>query len=317
MMEVLSLHRGPMNMLYFWASTMWFLSCVVGLGGLTMVLTAAGDAGAQAPEHDRFDTLRVLTYNLHGLLDDQPNPDWDPVRTAWLADAIENLDPDVVGFQEVLQHAGSDGSDNQIRTLADTLSRRTGSRWQVRSEVAHPSWERFDEGIAILTRHPIVRTDEYMLKARDEYPRNLISARILTPIGVIDFFTTHLAHRAEAEATREAQVSEIRQHVGERQAGEPPAVITGDFNAGPDQPSIQSATAADSAGRWVDAFEMLNPGAAGYTYSAGEPHRRIDYVFVSDTVSISPVRAEVVFGEARGGKKLSDHLGVVADFVRR
>ncbi|HLE57720.1 MAG TPA: endonuclease/exonuclease/phosphatase family protein [Rhodothermia bacterium] len=162
------------------------------------------------------DTLRVLTYNLHGLLEDGPNPDWDPVRTAWLLDAIEDLDPDIVGFQEVLQHIGSGGSDNQIKTLADSLTRRTGRLWEYRSSMAHPSWDRFDEGAAILSRHPILSSQKYMLEAKDVFQRNALAARIQTPLGEIEFLTTHLAHRGEAEPVRMAQVAEIKRAVGSR-----------------------------------------------------------------------------------------------------
>ena len=261
------------------------------------------------------DTLRVVTYNLHGLLEDGPNPDWDPVRTAWLLDAIQELDPDVVGFQEVLQTIDSDGSDNQIKTLADSLSQRTGMTWEYRSAMAHPSWERFDEGIAILSRHPIVSSEEYRLTAKDVFQRNALRARIQTPLGEIDFFTAHLAHRREAEPVRMAQVAEIKRAVGNRSPGDPPAIIVGDFNAEPDRPSIRIATTADSTGRFVDAFSVVHPDAPGYTFSAAEPARRIDYVFYTEGSALVPVQATVIFDGVVGGIQLSDHLGLVAEFV--
>ena len=266
-----------------------------------------------APATD--DTLRVLTYNLHGLLEDGPNPEWDPVRTAWLLDAIQELDPDVVGFQEVLQTIGSDGSDNQIKTLADSLSRRTGMTWEYRSAMAHPSWERFDEGIAILSRHPIISAQEYRLEAKDVFQRNALAARIQTPLGEIDFFTAHLAHRGEVEPVRMAQVAEIKRAVGNRSPEDPPAIIVGDFNAEPDLPSVQLATTMDSTGKFIDAFSAVHPDAPGYTFSAAEPSRRIDYVFVTESRGLVAVRAEAVVGESIDGILLSDHLGVLVEFI--
>jgi len=308
------MHRVICTLVFAAGSTVSWFGTVVLLGAVGLLLTTLDGANAQA---SRSDTLRVLTYNLHGLLTDEPKPNWDSVRIAWLAEVIETLDPDVVGFQEVLQHAGSDGSDNQIRTLADTLSRRTGRSWEVRSAVAHPSWERFDEGVAILTRHPIVRTDEYMLKPRDVFQRNLLAVRIRTSLGDIDVFTTHLAHRPEAESTRTAQVSEIKQHVGFRGRESIPAIIVGDFNATPDTPSIRETAMADSTGHWIDAFATVNPDVDEYSYPAEDPNKRIDYVFLADPGRLMPASARVVLDETRGGKMLSDHLGVVVDFVKR
>ncbi|HUF09271.1 MAG TPA: endonuclease/exonuclease/phosphatase family protein [Rhodothermales bacterium] len=282
---------------------------------LSTLASACAIGGQLQSRQPTDDTLRVLTYNLHGLLQDGPNPDWHPVRTAWLLDAIQELDPDVVGFQEVLQTIDSDGSDNQIKTLADSLSRRTGMTWEYRSAMAHPSWERFDEGIAILSRHPFVSAQEYRLEAKDVFQRNALAARIQTPLGEIDFFTAHLAHRGEAELVRMAQVAEIKRAVGRRSADDPPAIIVGDFNAEPDRPSVQLATTADSMGRFIDAFSAVHPDAAGHTFSAREPSRRIDYVFVTDTTSLTPVRAEIIFDGTVDGIMLSDHLGVVVDFV--
>ncbi|MGA7304543.1 MAG: endonuclease/exonuclease/phosphatase family protein, partial [Rhodothermales bacterium] len=130
-------------------------------------------------------------------------------------------------------------------------------------------------------------------------------------------FTTHLAHRSEAELTRTTQVSEIKQHVGFRGRDSIPAIIVGDFNATPDTPSIRNAVTADSAGSWIDAFAAVNPDDDDYSYPAEDPNKRIDYVFLADPSRLMPVSARMVFDETRGEKMLSDHLGVVVDFVKR
>lgn len=281
----------------------------MGPPGAAVVLAAASDQ--QPPSGD---TLKVLTYNLHGLLDDGNPPDWDPVRTAWLVDVIENLDPDIVGFQEILQNVGSDGSDNQLRALAESLAARSGSPWEFRVAMSHVSWDRFKEGVGILSKHPIQRSEEYLLTAKDVFHRKLLGARIATPLGEIDFFTAHLAYRSEAESTRVAQVTQIRQVISSREEGAPPAIVVGDFNAGPGSRSVNLLTKSDSADAFVDVFRLLHPRDPGATYPASDPTRRIDYVFVTDADKLKPVRADVILDELVEEIRLSDHLGVYVEF---
>jgi endonuclease/exonuclease/phosphatase family metal-dependent hydrolase len=85
-------------------------------------------------------------------------------------------------------------------------------------------------------------------------------------------------------------------------AGEPaPAIMGGDLNEGPDGPA-----AAWLAERYWDTFAAAGRNA-GFTFPAAEPRARIDYLFVSEGVTVE--RAWV--GEQEG----SDHLPLFADVV--
>ena len=266
------------------------------------------------------DTLSVLTYNIHGLLADGSPPEWDPDRAAWMVEAIAELDPDIVGFQEVLQSMGSDGSDNQLRVLAEALSEATGHAWSHRIAMSHVSWDRFEEGLGILTKHPIVDSDERALVAKDRLQRKVLAARIETPLGEVEFITTHHAYHGEADSVRTAQVVEVKEFALERAGSEIPLIVLGDFNAEPGRPPIVELTRDDGPLVLADVWQSIGKDATtsdpGYTFSASEPKRRIDYVLVAPGRALYPASAEVVFHEARGGAYLSDHLGVLAKFVR-
>lgn len=91
-------------------------------------------------------------------------------------------------------------------------------------------------------------------------------------------------------------------HLTDLLAGVPhPLVLGGDLNEGPD-----GAAASWIGERYWDAFGRTAEGK-GHTFPAGRPRARIDYVFVSDGITVE--RAWV----GSGGTAASDHLPVFAN----
>jgi endonuclease/exonuclease/phosphatase family metal-dependent hydrolase len=87
-------------------------------------------------------------------------------------------------------------------------------------------------------------------------------------------------------------VVELAREVGDPQR----AVVLGDMNATPDERPYE-VLASEFADPWSGS------GATGYTYSASDPRRRIDYVFAGRAWD---ARRGVVVG----APDVSDHLGV-------
>src|SRR5947207_9217506 len=85
-------------------------------------------------------------------------------------------------------------------------------------------------------------------------PRVLLRARLDTPWGPIDVFSTHIS-RDDCQARRVAEL------VAERRNGLP-SVLMGDFNAIESSAAIRALT--EEAG-FVDAYRRVNPDAAGAT----------------------------------------------------
>ncbi len=199
---------------------------------------------------------------------------------------IERLDPDLIGFQEVLRGPGQD----QAAELLDGLS------YEIDFARASPFWEEstLDFGNAVASRWPLIDREELALPdggVRES--RVALSVSIAAPPGPISFTTTHLAFRLHHGFVRELQVSALGDLVLRRRPrGGFPPIVCGDFNAVPESSEMRYLRGLQSlAGRGFhlrDAWEEAGTGGDGITWSNRNPYartwrdpeRRIDYVLV-------------------------------------
>jgi endonuclease/exonuclease/phosphatase family metal-dependent hydrolase len=261
-------------------------------------------------------TLKVVTLNLWG---EQP-----PLarRIKLAIDGLQALQPDVIGLQEVRQVPGA--VPNQAETLGQALG------MEVYFEPATP-WGGGDEGLAILSRHPIVERRAHELPhAVPTERRLLVGATLETAVGRVEVYTTHLNYRLTDGGKREDQVVAIDAHIA-ASASELPKILVGDFNATPDSDEIRFLRGQHtSAGRrtyWQDAWERRHGRADGFTWARANPYtarlrwlerdRRLDYVFVSpmkrDGRGVVLDCRIVLDREASDGALPSDHFGVYAE----
>jgi endonuclease/exonuclease/phosphatase family metal-dependent hydrolase len=272
--------------------------------------------------------LRVITLNLWGI-----EPPLEK-RLKLTADQLLRLQPDVVCLQEVRPVR-----DFHSTTTADLLA-ETLSMQSIYAE--HTNWGDKQEGLAIMSRLPIVSTQFEQLPARLGEGRILQSAAIQTAHGNIFIHNTHLNYRLDDGYAREEQVLQIDQMIRSRRNNEsPPQILCGDFNATADSDEIRflrglttlRGTRTHFQDAWLRLHREPQPGdgpAQGITWSSENEHtralrsldidRRIDYVFVTSrkrdgrgTVH----RCEVVMtaSEGEGGEQIhaSDHYGVLAE----
>lgn len=261
--------------------------------------------------------IRVLTLNL---LHDQAG--W-PERRPLIRDWLERLDPDLIGFQEVLRGGGID----QAAELLEGLGRHfvfgpAKPDWMGRTGVAF--------GNVAASRWPIL--EEALLRLPDRGDGELRSAlrlRVDSPVGPVVFAATHLQWKLHHGHLRERQVVALCDFVlaGRPEGGFPP-ILVGDFNAEPDSAEIRYVCGLQSLeGRSVhfrDAWRMAGDGGPGFTWSNRnptarfwrEPERRLDYIFVGyprlDGVG-QVERCRVVCDEPCGAVWPSDHFGVYAE----
>lgn len=262
--------------------------------------------------------IKVLTLNLWH--DAGP---W-PRRRACIRAWIDRLDPDLIGFQEVLR--GDDGFDLAAEILDGTDYHRD---WVA----ASPFW-RPDRGLAfgnaIASRWPIVQRDELRLPDRgDGEERAALSCRIDAPVGPVSFTTTHLNWKLHQSDTRCRQVLALADHVLRLRPREGfPPVIVGDFNAEPDSDEMRFLRGAHAIGDrsvyFNDAFRVAGQGEGAtwsnrnpYAREAFEPERRIDYVYVGYPTRAGLGRVDacrVVCDQPDDdGVWPSDHFGVFAE----
>ncbi len=268
--------------------------------------------------------LKILTLNLWH--DAGPWKD----RAALVRDWIDRLDPDLIGFQEVLRGEG-----------VDLVAEIVGDRgYHVDFARASTFWSdtSLAFGNAVASRWPIVARDELPLPDRgDAETRVALTAEIRAPVpgGVLRFTCTHLNWKFHHGETRERQVVALADRVRLLHHQEEfPSIVVGDFNAEPDSDEIRYLKGLHSIdGRSVhfhDAWDVAYDReddtviGSGVTWSNRNPHaranhepaRRIDYIFVGHPMlggSGIIDHCRVVCDQERDGIWPSDHFGVYAE----
>lgn len=226
-------------------------------------------------------TVRAVTLNLWG---EQPPLER---RMALIAEQLAALSPDVVALQEVRQIPG------WLPNQAETLAKRLG--FECHFAIATPLGERGDEGLALLSRFPVVDRHFAALPHQTSDERRIaLGITVQTPVGRLAAFTTHLTYRPADGQKREDQVVAAEALVASV-ASDLPKLWMGDFNAVADSDEIRYLRGLHSiANRRVfyqDAWMQRHGQAPGYTWAAANPQaqrlrwllldRRIDYLFVT------------------------------------
>lgn len=262
-------------------------------------------------------TLSVLSLNLWH--DSGPWRDRAKLIREW----IEQLDPDLIGLQEVLRGPGLDLAAELLDDSGRHLDFGAASRFQ------RPGGE-LDFGNAVATRWPIVGREELRLPdSGDGETRAALRVRVAAPFGPVSFTCTHLNWRFEHGIVRERQAQAVGDFVlGSAGAGDFPPILVGDLNAEPDSAELRYLSGLQSLdGRSIylrDAWRYAGGGGAGLTWSGHnpytrpwlEPDRRIDYIFVGPPQRSGVGEVDlcrVVCDAGRDGVWPSDHFGVYAE----
>jgi len=262
--------------------------------------------------------LKILTLNVWH--DSGP---W-PERLVLIRDWIRRLQPDVIGFQELLSGPGFDQLDQLVGDLGyESQFLRASGFWKNTD---------LDFGNGVASRWPIRSRHELELPDGDDgETRSALSVMIDAPVpgGRLCFTSTHLNWKLHHGRIRERQVVALCDHVLRIASREGfPAVIVGDFNAEPDSSEIRFMQGLHTIGghsvHFRDAWRVAGGKGRAATWSndndyaraSFEPDRRIDYVFSGYPMIGGSGFTEsclVVCDEVENGVWPSDHFGVYAE----
>ncbi|MGI8435008.1 MAG: endonuclease/exonuclease/phosphatase family protein [Nocardioidaceae bacterium] len=252
----------------------------------------------------------VMTLNLWG------SNHWLERRAEVLA-WISEEQPDVIALQEV--ERGADGQLEWLTAQTGMHHAFAGAR-----RAGGPEF-----GNALLSRFVIESYDslELPLLDRDLERRFALRARIATPDGLTNVYSTHLSHLFVDGLVREAQVVALADWIDVHATGVLPTILCGDLNAMPDSAEVRFLKGRQSLGgrsfHLFDALEMCGNEAPTWSnrnhWAALErlPDQLIDYIFVgvrhSDTGAGQVLCANLVCDLDRTGVFASDHFGVTAN----
>lgn len=239
-------------------------------------------------------TLRVLTWNVHkcvGGLDRR----YDPTRVAAV---IAQCEPDVVLLQEVAQKGSWYRGEQQVDVLGELLG------------LPHRSYfvnvrfgpRRGEYGNAILSRAPIVRTENVDLTLPGKKPRSVLHAelRLTKPDGHTRLLHVFNLHLGLSERERKQQL--VR------------------FLACAPLHSVQASTPLIVAGDFNDVWGSLGkrllvpagfhgPARPPKTFPAWAPMRALDSLFVRGNCELLSLTRP----RGKGARTASDHLPLAAD----
>ena len=251
--------------------------------------------------------IRAMSFNIRY---DSPtdDPPWSDRRER-VVDAIDGVEPDVVGLQEALPH--------QLSYLRDNLD---GYDWYGVGRYGGDDGEHTPVGWRS-DRFEAVDRGTFWLSGTPDEPGSVSWGVDLPRIASwVDLasgndtrfrvYSTHFSHvSAEARANSSTL---LRERIEDRSLDGQMSVLLGDFNMEPDSTAHQELTRSVIVDARQVAAEVEGPeGTFQEGLGSGAPGRRIDYVFLPVNVSVARFRTLAPAETLR-----SDHLPVVADIDR-
>lgn len=256
--------------------------------------------------------MKLLTINTHSLL----KKDSDS-KLKMFADAICDIEPDVIAMQEVNQsrlaktvkHCGEFGikSDNYALKLNNELAKHSIFYNYVWEGMKH-SYCKYDEGLAVFSKMPIEESHSFYISS----VRDVNNWKTRMALGILSdgewFYSIHMGRYDDSE---ECFAEQWRRFCEKRRHGSG-CWVMGDFNC-PDN-CDEYKRILDSG--WYDTFDSAMKRDDGFTV-IGEidgwrknktKRMRIDYVLADSVARV--FNSNVIFNGKNYGV-ISDHFGVL------
>jgi maltose 6'-phosphate phosphatase len=268
----------------------------------------------------------ILTINLHTYQEARQNEKFN-----LLTDVIGKMDIDFVAFQECAQYNQSAITEGIIRedNMALIISNRLKEKYDVDYNFvwhwAHYGWSIWEEGVAVLSKHPLVETDNRYISTSTSInsitSRKVIYGSYQIAEGRINIFTAHIHWRtSETDEEQNNQIRKIKAMADEKETVSPNALtlVCGDFNGDPtsDFPWSEGYNTMVLNGSYIDSFLEIysdannKPAQSIYSTIGGYLPGRIDYIFIKNNTRIKVEDSQIIFTNDVVGT-ISDHFGVL------
>jgi endonuclease/exonuclease/phosphatase family metal-dependent hydrolase len=251
----------------------------------------------QITQVDQCQSITILSANLCHTW---PKRNFPFERLQKFVELVKEKQADILLLQEVMHTDTS-----QVHGwLADQLqmnvayARTNGDR----------QWLHFEEGVAVLSRFPILHSEQKFLKSAFHpfVHRQALAAQIATPCGKILAISTHLSI---TPWQNRHQIEQIQSWI---EGQDHSTILGGDFNAAEHTHRIARIQRI-----WIDTLRNINPTFSHpFTHSLNLPFRkkiqqRLDYIFL---IQREPKWTILASGIDRA-YHFSDHLAVWAQLA--
>ena len=256
-------------------------------------------------------SLRVLSFNIrYQNSGDKENRSWD-VRKELAAKLVTEDKADLIGYQEALRPQLDDLAQRVSGYEEIGVGRDDG---KTKGEYS-PLWIKKD-------RFAVVESGTFWLSETPDVPNSKSWGNQITRIctwaklsekpngRTVYFYNVHLDHQSQEARLKGSQ--QVLQHIASHTSGNP-WVLTGDFNAGEDNPVITGIKASPL--QPIDSWRQLHPDIPAnesgtfHTFVGNHNEAKIDYVFVPATTKILEA---AILHDNRDGTYPSDHFPIRA-----
>ncbi|WP_377558951.1 endonuclease/exonuclease/phosphatase family protein [Ornithinibacillus salinisoli] len=234
-----------------------------------------------------------MTYNIHHgkSVDKQLNLDQ-------IGYVIEKSNADIIGLNEVDKYFSNRSEfEDQISWLAKHLKMEQAFTHSIKLKSRDRENER-QYGNALLSRFPIVNKKDHhfnFIKGLVE-GRSMLEATLEIDNKMLQVYVTHLSLNPFLHNKQTSSIIDILSKSSSA------SIVMGDWNMKPQSNGWKNMTDV-----YTDAWEVAGEGA-GYTYPSTRPKRRLDYIFMSDHLSVT--EAKII----KANPKASDHLPLRISF---
>jgi maltose 6'-phosphate phosphatase len=263
----------------------------------------------------RHADLKVLTLNLHCYQEE--NQDY---KLSQIARAINELDIDLVCLQEVAENwngGQGDWNSNAAKIICERLDRK----YALFADWAHLGFDRYREGVAILSRFPLRHSEgRYVSESQDVYSihaRKAVHVQVEVPqFGIVNIFSAHLSWWQDGFRR---QWDTLRAWSDSVHAAGAATLICGDFNikAGAEG-YAHVVTTCDYEDQFLKHSDRRTFDKVFHKRAANWGDRlrddgRIDYIWAKRESRLKPTGARRLFLEGDYGR-VSDHEGFLVTF---
>lgn len=279
--------------------------------------------------------MKILTLNTHSLIESL----YEAKLTAFV-EAVVKEQPDIIGLQEVNQTSCASPLEGEelpgyvpargVRACVrrDNHAARVAERLRERGIIYHWTWvpaklgyDIYDEGLALLSRTPILDTDQFTISHSQDYhnwkTRKILGIQTGGSQGVW-FYTVHMGWWDDREEPFREQWNRIEEALAEKKmAGRQGGLwLMGDFNSPAGLPD-QGYDLVRTSG-WNDTYLLAGQKDLGYTVEEvidgwrdkGVSGMRIDYIW---SYWYTQVKTSRVVFDGKTYPRVSDHNGILIE----
>ncbi|SHH46744.1 endonuclease/exonuclease/phosphatase family protein [Thermosipho atlanticus] len=258
--------------------------------------------------------MRLLTLNCHSWLEEDQMK-----KLQIIANDIIEKQYDVIALQEVNQSIGAKliganvREDNFALVLINKVNELSKEKYTLYYEKCHIGFEKYEEGVAIITRHKVVNVESFLVSKVDDFyfwkTRKVIKASVLIDGKEIDFYSCHLGWWDDKEEPFKAQFDKLYNLIDKEKL----TFLMGDFNnnafvrqEGYDYILSKGLFDTYNLAKFKDdGVTVKTSNLDGWNESNNK--LRIDFIFVNKCIEVT---SSFVIFNGINKEVVSDHFGV-------